>query len=360
MKTGFQGTFVIAWSQTELDGLKAARIEDLCVGSVWQWAGEAMRVDGPNNVVRLAPTSAQQDLRRRAGLSVRRLVTGKRSKAAEPIALHRPLFDNTFTVTDGLETWDITLIPSASGRKPLVMFVGAIPPREAELWVVQQNVSQRFRRAVSDDPGGVICFTPGTMIATPYGLRDIASLREGDYIQTRDNGPAEIVWMGQRRVSGARMIAMPHLAPIRLRRGALDNDVPDAGLLVSPDHRVLLRGPRARALFGSDEVLVNARDLVNDHSIIVDRAIRQVTYLHMMLPRHEIVFANGVATETFHPASADLAMMEPDEQARLAEHLPDVAIDSSAYGGYARRVLAASEAAILQSDLAYRPRSSSR
>lgn len=356
MKTGFAGTFVITWAQTELDGLKAARIEDLRAGSVWLWTGEAVRVDGPSSVAPLGPTQEQQDLRRRAGMTVRRLAGPVMHTARTEVPLQRPLFDNSFTVTDGLRQWQVVVVPSGSGRKPMLMFHGTLPPRQTELWITSQSVRRNLREAVTADPGGVICFTPGTLIATPYGARDIASLRAGDYVQTRDNGPAEIAWMGRRHVSGARLIAMPHLAPVRLRRGALDDDVPDAGLLVSPDHRVLLRGPRAAALFGTQEVLVAARDLVNDHSVIVDRALRQVTYIHMLLAQHEIVFANGVATETFHPASAELAVMEPDEHALLSEAMPEVVHDPSTYGGFARRVLANAEAAILRDDLGSRSR----
>ena len=35
---------------------------------------------------------------------------------------------------------------------------------------------------------GVICFTPGTRIQTEHGTRLIEELREGDRVQTKDNG----------------------------------------------------------------------------------------------------------------------------------------------------------------------------
>jgi len=137
---------------------------------------------------------------------------------------------------------------------------------------------------------------------------------EGDRVQTQDNGFAEILWIGRRIVSGARLKANPQMRPIRLRAGALDKDVPDAGLLVSPDHRMVLRGARARTLFNADEVLVKARDLVNDHTVVRAHNLTHVTYIHMMLEQHEIVFANGVPTESFHPASAALGSLRVEEQ----------------------------------------------
>lgn len=145
---------------------------------------------------------------------------------------------------------------------------------------------------------------------------------------------------------------MPHLCPIRLRAGSLDNDVPDAGLLVSPDHRVMVKGARARALFNADEVLVTARDLMNDRSIYVDRSMREVHYIHMLLPSHEVMFANGVESESSHPASAGLEHLDDMDRKRLFSQVPEIAEDVNSYGAYARRVVSSSEAAILSHDAA--------
>ena len=73
MKTGFRGTFVMSWSQTEVEG-QATPIEALGVGMAWAWTGEAVRVDGPNDVLRLDRSDDQAALRQRAARKVRRMV----------------------------------------------------------------------------------------------------------------------------------------------------------------------------------------------------------------------------------------------------------------------------------------------
>lgn len=348
MKTGFRGTFVIAWGQTEIDGLRSAPVDDLRAGVTWSWTGEAVRVDGPRGILPLGQSEGEADLRRRAALTVRRLLAAAdvHVPQAAPV-LQDPLFDKGFVVTDGADSWDVTVIGMGAGRKPLLMFHGEIPPFGRELWVVRHTLDAALRAESAKVAEGVICFTPGTIILTPWGPRDIASLQEGDHVTTADNGSAEILWMGRRQVSGARMMAMPHLRPVRLQAGALDKDVPDEGLLVSPDHRIVLRGPRARALFGAEEVLVAARDLIDDAQIIRDHSVRQVEYIHMALPQHEIVFANGVATESFHPASTTLASMEEVDRTRLFARMPHLRGDPHSYGDYARKMLTRSDAAIL-------------
>ena len=355
MKTGFSGTFVIPWSQTELDGRSSAPVSCIRTGSVWSWTGEPVRVDGPSAILPLGRSEEEANLRKRAALTVRRLLASSHvPDRPAPMVLQGPLFDKSFTVTDGHTTWDITLIPRGAGRKPLLMFLNHIPPRRTDLWVVRHDIDAATRAEAEENPKGVICFTPGTMILTPDGPRDVASLGEGDRVQTQDNGPAEILWIGRRSITGARMMAMPDLRPVRLLAGALDRDVPDAGLLVSPDHRIVMRGPRARCLFNTDEVLVTARDLVDDTMVLRTRGPQVVTYIHMMLAQHQIVFANNVPTESFHPASAALASIVQCDQDRLFSRLPDLRGDMGAYGGFARRVLSVSEAAVLQHDVGRR------
>lgn len=349
MDTRFRGTFVIPWTQTELDGQRSAPVMEISPGRVWSWTGEAVRVDGPENILPLAATDAEIEMRNRAALTVKRLLhsLGSASSRQQPVTLQEPLFGKCFVLTNGRKTWEVFVVSVGPGKKPLLMFHGNIPPRETDLWIVKHNLDEALLDEADETPQGVICFTPGTQIDTPDGPRDVSNLQVGDRVQTMDNGAAEILWLGTKSISGARLKAIPSFVPIRLRAGSLDKDVPDAGLLVSPDHRVVLRGARARDLFNSEEVLVAARDLVNDHSIIRDHSVNSVEYIHMMLPQHEIVFANGVATESFHPANAALTAMQESELSYLKSSLPNADGLFSSYGGYARRLLRQSEAAIL-------------
>ena len=171
-------------------------------------------------------------------------------------------------------------------------------------------------------------------------------------MQTRDNGAQEVLWIGARRMSGARLFVMPKLRPVRIKAGALGIDRPEEELLVSPEHRMLVRGDTARALFNTSEVLVAARDLVNGSTIITDMAVREVTYVHLLLSNHQILWANGVETESFHPANAALSALDDSDRLRLLQLLPGLERDPLTYGGYARRNLSTPEAAILAHEAA--------
>ena len=354
MGTGYRGTFVISWSQTEVDGLSSPPQESLDVGAAWSWTGRAVRVDGPTDTLCLDRTDEAIDMRRRAARVVRRLAgaalgSGTRPGRATP---DDPLCDTGFVVTNGARSYAVTMIELGERIPPLLMFVDDVPPCDSDLWVVSSMLARRRPAPVTRPRGGFICFTPGTMIRTPVGQTRIEDLREGDLVQTKDNGPQEVLWTGSRRMTGARLYAMPWLRPIRIGAGAFGIAQPDRAFLVSPEHRLLVHGPVARTLFNTDEVLVAARDLAHGTAIAQDLTVREVTYVHMMLPAHQILWANGVETESFHPANTSLDALSAGDQARLLRAIPALGADTGAYGDFARRNLTAPEAAILMHEAA--------
>lgn len=351
-KTGFRGTFVISWSQTEIDGVQPAPVSRLTPGASWCWYGTAIRVDGPNDILSLDRAAGADALRKRAAHMVQRLV-GRAFEAApeEVVELVQenpaddPLMDDSFVLTDGRTTYAVTLITLPEGP-PLLMFHDTIPPVRRDLWIVNRTQVKPASERGTVDEGGVICFTPGTGIRTPQGVRPIEMLRKGDLVQTKDNGAQRIAWVGTRHMSGARLFVMPALRPVRIRTGFFGKHRPDADLLVSPAHRIVLKGAAAHELFNTPEVLVTARDLIDGRHVTVDLGQREVTYVHLMLDSHQVVWANGVETESFHPASAAWGALAAQDRRRLLRVRPELADDPYNYGAYARRNLTASEAAI--------------
>lgn len=186
----------------------------------------------------------------------------------------------------------------------------------------------------------MICFTPGTHILTPLGERPIESLRIGDMVVTRDSGQCAIRWIGQCAVAGRGALAPIAIAP----------EAPDcarAPLLVSPQHRMLFTGHRAELLFGQSEVLVAARDLVNGADI-VEAPCAEVTYMHIMLDKHEIIYADGTATESFYAGTSSIGAMTPEARAGMFAIFPELRSDAGAHGRTARPCLRPHEARLIQ------------
>jgi hypothetical protein len=169
------------------------------------------------------------------------------------------------------------------------------------------------------------CFTYGTLIDTPDGLRPIEDLEPGDLVTTLANGSQPLRWVGTRTVTQAEMLARPALRPVRFETGTIGNTRP---LLVSPQHRMLLNDWRAQVYFGEDEVLVAAKAMVNG------KTIRQVipegvtTFCHLLFDRHEVILAEGALSESFHPGEIGLGALDEAQRREIEALFPTLALDS--------------------------------
>lgn len=152
---------------------------------------------------------------------------------------------------------------------------------------------------------GIPCFCQGTQIAVNGGEIAVEQLAVGDLVQTRDHGLRPIRWIGQRHLDAIDLAAAPHLRPIRIRAGALAPNVPAQDLLVSPQHRILVRSHIAQRMFGSSEVLVAAKQLLAINGI-EQIAADAVTYFHILFDQHEIVVSNGAETESLYTGAQAL------------------------------------------------------
>ena len=145
----------------------------------------------------------------------------------------------------------------------------------------------------ADGAGGVellttACYAEGTLIRTPNGEVPVEALVAGDPVLTARGAVRPVKWIGFRRLDLARHPAPEKAQPIRIKAGAIADGVPARDLRLSPDHAVLLDG-----------VLIPARLLRNDTTIVRETACRSVTYYHVELDSHDVLLAEGMAAESY-------------------------------------------------------------
>ncbi|MGO4914453.1 Hint domain-containing protein [Pseudogemmobacter sp. W21_MBD1_M6] len=209
------------------------------------------------------------------------------------------------------------------------------------------NFTYSVSNGTNTDTGYVIvdsvpCFVAGTLILTPDGEVPVETLRPGDLVMTHDDGAQPLRWIGQREVA-----AEGSFAPIRINANTFGIH---RELLLSPLHRVMIRDSLAELLFGEDEVLVAAKDLVNDYSV---RPVEggTVTYVHILFDRHQVVFSEGLTTESFLPGPQTTKSFEQGIVDEICALFPE--IDPETGRGYSpavRRTLRGFEAQVLFRD----------
>lgn len=356
MGLGQRGIYVLEARLTRVDGQDFSALNSPKIGQNWRWSGgDAVRLDGPPSSLLLGDAIGAADLHRRVARIVRRKfdladVQSDLKTAAAPNFAEMDEDEAGFVISDGEAQFRLVPVQCEHSITTVLWCPDGVPLKNHEYRITRSARTAPITRHSNDFGGDVICFTKGTRIRCAQGDRLVEELCVGDEVQTKDNGAQEILWIGTRHMTGARLYAMPNLRPIRVRASAIGEDVPDGDLLVSPHHRMLIEGPRAAALFNQSEVLVSAKDLIDDTRVFVDHAVKQVTYIHLLLADHSILWANGLMTESYHPANTTLKTVDPDQRASLLEIFPEIKRDPHAYGPFARRNLDRSEAAILRHD----------
>jgi hypothetical protein len=179
----------------------------------------------------------------------------------------------------------------------------------------------------------------GTRIATVDGLVAVEALRPGDLVLTRDEGAQPLRWIGRRRVA-----AQGAMAPIAFAAGALGAH---GALRLSPEHRVMLQDGMAEMLFGTSEILVAAKHLVNDRTIRRQTG-GEVDYVHLLFDRHQVIMAEGLASESLFLGGQALGALAEGAVAEILAIFPELDAQSGeGYGPTARRVLKAHEAQVM-------------
>lgn len=232
-------------------------------------------------------------------------------------------------------TSDVVVDTDGNGNAKLVF-------PEGESIVLDGITPAQISSASQLHAAGIPCFTPGALIATNHGERAVEQLAVGDLVFTRDHGLQPIRWIGRKTVA-----ATGRFAPICLKPGVIVGQ--DRLLRVSPQHRFLFQGFRAELLFGETEVFVAAKHLVDDRDVYAEPG-GQVTYIHLLFDHHEVIYANGAATESFHPGDQTIDSIDPASRAELFVLFPELRADLSQYGGTARRCLKRHESMMVRQD----------
>ena len=134
--------------------------------------------------------------------------------------------------------------------------------------------------------GAANCFAEGTLIAVPSGEVRVQDLAAGDLVCRADGGFARVLWLGRQTI--VTRFAGDAARLVRIAAGVLGTH---RDLCVTQDHAMLVDG-----------VLVNAGALVGLPGIdlVPLRELpRRFAVYHVETEAHELILANGAATESY-------------------------------------------------------------
>jgi len=134
------------------------------------------------------------------------------------------------------------------------------------------------------------CFLRGTGVLTTSGEVAVEDLKIGDALIT-SAGPRPLKWVGIRTLTkGGGTSWHPAVAPVRIAKSALGDEVPHRDLLVSPDHGMWI-----------NDLLIPAKHLVNGRSVTQPNFddLETLEYFLVDVGEHAVIVAEGAEAESF-------------------------------------------------------------
>ncbi len=250
----------------------------------------------------------------------------------------------------GIVTTDDVVVSDDGSGNALLTFPGG------EQLVLQGVTPAQMSGQANLYAAGIPCFTAGQQIETQSGPRAVEALRPGDMVQTADNGYQPVLWVGLSHVTPHQMMSNPRLRPVTLMAGGpLELPRP---MRVSRQHRFVWR-------LGVEELFVRANQLAHTapRHAVASCPTSPITYVHLLLPRHEVIFVDGVASESFYPGPWSLRGLLPEVRqevlalfpalTRLAGVHPKLArqLTESCYGALARQEIKTQRLRVLLASL---------
>jgi len=171
---------------------------------------------------------------------------------------------------------------------------------------------------------GVVCYGAATRIETIEGPKAIERLKPGDLVKTGGNGHRPIRWIGGRTIFYAELQAHPNLVPIRIKAGAMGKGLPKRDLIVSQHHRMVVSSDLSSAETGVKEIFISAKDLIGVPGIEIAIDLTEITYWHFICDQHQVVFAEGAASESLYTGPEALKMLGAEARAEIYQIFPQL------------------------------------
>ncbi len=172
-------------------------------------------------------------------------------------------------------------------------------------------------RLLYSDLASVPCFCQGTTLMTATGEQPVDWIRSGDRVLTKDHGFQPVLWADRTLISANKLQSTVSLRPIKIAAHSIDKETPAQDLLLSPEHRILLKSPLIELLFGCDEVFTAIKTVTNDGDVAQTLPDHAISYYHILFAQHEIVLAEGLWVESFFPGKMALAALPAKKQAQI-------------------------------------------
>ncbi len=217
---------------------------------------------------------------------------------------------------------DITIFKV--GRQIYLYLPDGLPPQSGLHFRIDINADEPLLL-----PDFIPCFASGTRIVTRRGAMAVEFITPGEIVIGSDGRQHEVLWVGSKTIDLAALCDAQYakLVPIRIKATAMGGNQPYSDLVVSQQHRILLRHPLTEAMFGVADCFAPARSMVG-YMAEFATDITRVTYHHILCAEHVALLANGMEAESLFLGDLMRDGMRPALRDEIAAIFPDILSDT--------------------------------
>ena len=156
-------------------------------------------------------------------------------------------------------------------------------------------------------------FARSSLFLTESGPVAIEDLHPGMMLETGRNGLQPLLWVGSMTIyPGAPGQSAESATLTRVTADSFGLGRPMPDLMLGARARLLYRGAGCQEMFGTDAGFAPARAFVDGVSTIKVQPVAPIRVYHLALHGQQIVSANGLEVETYHPGQHAEMMVEPE------------------------------------------------
>lgn len=145
-------------------------------------------------------------------------------------------------------------------------------------------------------------FAHGVLINTAQGPVAVEDLVPGMEIETANGGTTTLKWVGAiTLVPGAPSASDEPQRLYRITADALGLGRPATDATFGPAARLLKRDPAIRNTLGAEAALSPVSAMEDGVSVVALNPVSPVRVYHLAFDSHQVIMANGVEVESYHP-----------------------------------------------------------
>lgn len=173
-------------------------------------------------------------------------------------------------------------------------------------WIDNEGNVEDFVRVAPAMPlfeAGFNAFSHGALIATTRGPVAVEDLEPGMMIETAMSGPAKLRWIGSITLIPGAPERSGQL-PDKLYRIVPDSfgpGRPAVDVTLGPGARLLDRSPEVCRALGTEAALAPVTMRADGETVVEISPVSAMRVYHLSFDAHQVVFANGLEIESFHP-----------------------------------------------------------